>query len=204
MYPNNDYIHLAWSSVGCAILIPYIIYRLLTSLKKEPSIETKPALIPSLVLIAILFIGALTIPKIPPFNDHQILHHDRARIHYPSKDARNVREVVQYIETNTAPGEPIFHIPGMLFNFLADRPNYTWSDYYGIRYVSPDYERKIVETLNTHPPRFVIGRLGEPNNNTYEYFRKDFPLITEFINQNYVQATKMGYWIILEKVSGLQ
>jgi len=111
---------------------------------------------------------------------------------------KHLHRVVEFIEKNTAPNEPIFDFSNQgAYYFLANRPSAT--RYHQVVYaVTPDIQRQVIEDLIRTDTRLVIYETGEswdrPDGipNSWRH-----PLIARYIDAHYGRRVTIDGTLIL-------
>jgi hypothetical protein len=81
----------------------------------------------------------------------------RAPVLVPAASAAAYRGTVDYLQAQTAPGEPVFAYPvDSLVNFLADRPNPTRFTHLMAGALTPADEAEVIASLDRVQPRIVV------------------------------------------------
>jgi hypothetical protein len=89
--------------------------------------------------------------------DYEPLGLARAPVLVPRQLAEDTRNVVEFVQAGTPPGEPFFAYPVQpLFNFLADRPNPTRFDHFLPGTLRSRDFAEVIDDLERSRPRYVL------------------------------------------------
>ncbi|HEY3345983.1 MAG TPA: hypothetical protein VGK71_00015 [Nitrospirota bacterium] len=141
-----------------------------------------------------------------PFNINTTLTPFRTgrsgNIMLPAGQAKDIRYVVNYLRSQTRPGEPIFVFPDMAaYYFLADRPNVTYFPLTVSAYISDRCSNMLLDQVREHRPRYIIydKRVSTSAMSINKRDEELFPDLVEFIFKNYEVESSHGTTLILRR-----
>ena len=127
-------------------------------------------------------------------------------IQAPRDDVSKIEKVVNYLQANTGPNDPIFDFSNQgAYYFLADRPNPT--RYYQMIYVADKaMQEEVISNLEEARPKYIIFTSGSWGKASFRSDNVDkvsnverYPLVAAYINSHYVDDIQIGSVVILRR-----
>jgi hypothetical protein len=121
----------------------------------------------------------------------------RAPVQIPSHWAGDVRDVVQFVDAGTPPGQPFFAYPvEPLFNFLTDRPNPTQFDHFLPGTLTQADLQETVDQLQAAKPRYILWN----HFNVVSWGTDpDNRLLSDYIWNCYEEVRAFNLYLVLER-----
>lgn len=203
IFPVADFFHLVWVLPPVVLLGVYLTYKASRWFQHRRVESSRTACLFGFCKFAVcvlpLFLAAygllqgarfLLTADLGPYHDTAV-DLDRARgILMPADSARELTQLVRYIDSNTLPGSPIFVVTNQaVIYFLADRPNPTYHNQ--LLLSAPEEQRALVlEIEQGGVSLVVIGR--------DEYWRpfweRAYPILFDYLYTHFNLEYQTNMW----------
>lgn len=212
-YPRTDYMHLIMASPATVMLGVVLLGKVAEmwaaplrggAAKALKGLLFAPLVVAALVRIAPALDALVEISrqgKSIALRPQTHLGLERAPIHLEAGRSRRFQElraVVRYLESVTAPDEPVFTFPALdIVTFLAGRRNPTRHGYFFPGWPGHDVEAEVIADLRIKRPRVVVV-LDRP---TLFFFHAPayYYMLNDFLRANYVVDREFGGYVVLRR-----
>jgi hypothetical protein len=207
VYPRADALHVMFAGPPLFVVGAWVLWRVHGALVGGLSWMARVAVFATLLIVPVAAVSPhaywryVTIvhsdPRAaepPPYVPVDL---DRAPVLAPRHVSDNVRGAVEFVRSNTEPGEPFFAYPVVpLFNFLADRPNPTRFDHFLPGALTPDDLDQVIRNLEQARPRYVLWDHGG-----VAYWKTDQAnrVLSDYIWRCYEPVANFPPYLILER-----
>lgn len=213
---RSDTWHLYGTSFAwliCVFAVKGLLAMAWNELRGEPNEIPIAAWRILLVLILVWYVNSIYTPintikeSFTTLTGYQNIEHDVepplrgvGGIKIPADQASQIKQVVEYIQSNTAPDETIFDFSSQgSYYFFADRP--MASRYHQICYAATEeMQEEVIRDLEKHKTKLIIYTTGGGMDAIDGVKNVDrHPLIAKYLEEKYPESTKVGNVTFLKR-----